>query len=276
MLFGIDPGNHKVKLVNKNGVFSFLSDIGESRERKLVTSYGDDDMVFEYKGRHGFAGSLAKYESEFTASIKGTSKANEDAQLRVLLALHRYSTDRDNAIIVGQPIISHIEPEKKAIKDMLLGSHTLTVNGVTKTLNITRVEVASECASVGMITPRAEIFHIVDLGGGTLNWATCMFDGQRVRMVDKSSDTALIGADTVKQLDLASIARLLLSRTQSTWQREAEVRVIGGQAEPFAVELKRYYSNAHAFYPVVNNETVSPSFANAAAFYGLARSVYGG
>lgn len=274
MILGLDAGNHRVKVVNKNGAFSFASDIGEWRERNLVTEYGDDDMVFEYLGRKGFAGSLARYESEFGTSIKGDTKANEDAKLRILLAIHRFSDDTDNAIIVGQPISKHTETEKKAIKDMLIGSHTITVNGITKTFNIVKAEVAAECASVGMLEPELGTFHIVDLGGGTLNWATCMFDGERVRKIDQSSDTELFGMDTVKQVDLGAMARLLVSRTQSKWQKGATVRVVGGIAEPFAAELQKFYEHARAYHPVVGEKKVSPTFANAAAFFAITRSRY--
>lgn len=275
MILGIDAGNHRVKVVNKDGAFDFASDIGEWRQRTLFTEYGPDDMEFEHNGRKGFAGTIARYESEFFGSIKGDTKANEDAKLRVLLAIHRHSNDTDNAIIVGQPISKHTDAEKQAIKSMLLGEHTLSVNGVTKSFKINRVEVGAECASVGMLEPIEGYFHIVDLGGGTLNWATCFYDGKVIRKIDRDSDTELFGMDTVKQADIPAMARVLISKTQSKWSKDNPVRVIGGVADQMAEALRSHYAKATPYQPSVNGNRVSPTFASAAAFYALAKGVYG-
>ncbi|WP_308637699.1 ParM/StbA family protein [Paenibacillus silvisoli] len=275
MILGIDAGNVNVKVVNKNGVFRFASDIGEWRQRRLGDSFGADDMEFEYEGRRGFAGTLAQFESEFGGSLKGDSKANQDAKLRVLLALHRYSDDVDNAIVVGQPISKHVEEEKAAIKQMLLGRHELTVNGKKKTIQINRVEVAAECAATGILEPPWGTFHIVDLGGGTLNWASCHFDGERVAKIDRDSDTELFGMATAKQADLKAMARVLISKTQSRWGADNVVRVIGGMAEPMAELLRDHYKRAAAYHPMISGSPVNPTFASAAAFYALARGIYG-
>ncbi|MGG1637202.1 ParM/StbA family protein [Paenibacillus sp. NRS-1760] len=275
MILGIDAGNHRVKVVNKNGAFDFASDIGEWRQRNLITTYGPDDMEFEYNDRKGFAGLLARYESEFSGSIKGDTKANEDAKLRVLLAVHQYSSDTDNAIVVGQPISKHTDDEKLAIKNMLIGVHTMTVNGVTKTFRINRVEVGAECASTGMLEPPLGYFHIVDLGGGTLNWATCYYDGESVRKIDRDSDTELFGMDTVKQADITAMSRLLISKTQSKWSKENPVRVIGGVAEKLSEALQSHYVKAAPYQPLINGNRVSPTFGSAAAFYAIAKGVYG-
>jgi plasmid segregation protein ParM len=275
MIFGIDAGNVNVKIVNKNGAFRFVSDIGEWRDRRLSESFGADDMEFEYNGRKGFAGTLARYESEFGGTLKGDTKANEDVKLRVLLALHRYSDDVDNAIVVGQPIKKHVDAEKEKIKKMLLGEHELTVNGVTKKIKINRVEVAAECASVGMIDPPVGEFHLVDLGGGTLNWATCIYDGERVRKVDVKSDTEVFGIASARQADMHAMARILIANTQSKWKQENVVRSIGGVAGPFAELLREYYPQAAAFFPTINGNQVDPTFASAVAFYEIAKKVYG-
>ncbi|WP_263314549.1 hypothetical protein, partial [Enterobacter hormaechei] len=66
-----------MKIAGNNGCQMFSSFIGEYRDRKLVSSFGSDDMIFEYKGQMGFAGTLAKMESETGGSRKGDSKAHE-------------------------------------------------------------------------------------------------------------------------------------------------------------------------------------------------------
>ncbi|PAE09665.1 hypothetical protein CHI02_24150, partial [Niallia circulans] len=84
-----DAGNSEVKTVSAHGVDRFPSAIGEYRERNIKEKHGKDDIVYEYEGRKGFAGTLALYESEYGGAIMGESKAHLDAKLRVLIALHR-------------------------------------------------------------------------------------------------------------------------------------------------------------------------------------------
>lgn len=69
MIIGIDAGNYETKVCGPFGVKKFYSDIGEYRERNLKSSFGPDDMVWECEGKKGFAGSLARYESEFGGGI---------------------------------------------------------------------------------------------------------------------------------------------------------------------------------------------------------------
>ena len=114
LLLGIDAGNYRAKVVGKYGTDSFRTAIADYRERNVVETFGNDDMVFEIENRKGFAGTLAVYENEYgTASLYGDSKAHEDTKIRVLLALYRYMrkyklTDDNVKIIVGQPIVSHV------------------------------------------------------------------------------------------------------------------------------------------------------------------------
>ncbi|ANY70427.1 hypothetical protein BBD42_30970 [Paenibacillus sp. BIHB 4019] len=279
MIIGIDPGTAYVKVVNRNGAFIFNSAIGEWHERRLKNVFGDDDMEWKYNGRLGFAGTIAQFESDYGGSLKGETKANEDAKLRVLLAIHRHSNDVDNAIVVGQPISKHNDEEKKAIKKMLLGKHELTVNGICKKINITRVEVAAECASTGVLEAPTGYYHTADLGGGTFNWATCFNDGKRILFIDRASDTEGFGMGTGKdqdvEPDIAEMTRALITKTANRWGKHNPVRVIGGVADKVAEALQGSYTNVTPYHPLVNGKRVSPTFANAVAFYTFAKEVYG-
>lgn len=146
MIVGVDAGNSDVKVMGTLGLDIFKSSIGEFSELNVSNQNGfsKDDMVFEYNGRKGFAGALAFYESDFGGSIMGESKAHEDVLIRVLLALHRYGNSSSYEIITGQPIGSHTVEEKKKIKEMITGRHTITVNDKERTFTINRCEVAAE------------------------------------------------------------------------------------------------------------------------------------
>ena len=124
MIVAVDAGNHETKYCSQYGVGKFPSVLGEYRERRLEQRFSDYDMVWEYRGKKGFAGTLAKYESEFSGSIMGDSKAHEDAKIRILLALHILG-DTDYQIVVGQPINRHTPEEKLKIKVMLISENYL-------------------------------------------------------------------------------------------------------------------------------------------------------
>jgi len=211
-IVGIDPGNEEVKFASRFGVGKFYSAIGEYRNRHIESSHGKDDMIFEFNGRKGFAGTLALAESEFGGSLMGDSKAHADTKLRVLLALHQLSTTTFQ-IIVGQPIIKHIPLEKERIKNMLLGSHDLTLNGVKKTIKINCVEVAAEAGAAFWSNPQTGLVRIIDAGSATVNCAS-LIDG---RYIDKDSFTIPFGCNTTKSHDLNAMVRGIVAQTSKKW-----------------------------------------------------------
>lgn len=275
MILGIDAGNHKVKIAGEYGLMDFISAIGESREINLKQVHGDDDMVFKYEGREGFAGSLALYESEFGGSLMGDSKAHEDAKIRTLIGLHRYSSihnlnNESFQLILGQPISKHVESEKDKIKQMLIGSHSIEVNGIEKSFNINQIHVAAEGASAFFCNPCEGLVRIIDLGSGTCNYST-MIDG---RFVDKESGTLHFGVNTNKTNDINALARGIATNTLKKWGSNDPVFVVGGIAEQIQTHLTDYYPNIQVLHPVFNKQFVSPIYANAIAFYNIAVNVY--
>jgi plasmid segregation protein ParM len=201
LIIGIDAGNNEVKACGPSGVDKFPSDIGEYRDRRLKQQHSPDDMVWEYNGKKGFAGTLARYESEYNGKMMGSTKAHEDTLLRVLLALHRQD-DEVFHLVVGQPIESHTEVQKAKIITMLTGAHRITVNGRAKTLHIADVKVAAEGGASYWSCPVPGVVHQLDIGSGTINWAT-LIDG---RYIDKDSFTMGFGANNTKTYDLEAMA----------------------------------------------------------------------
>ncbi|MEK5139050.1 ParM/StbA family protein [Priestia sp. FSL W8-0001] len=268
MILGIDAGNYEVKVVNENGAFKFLSCLGEARERQLVSNFGDD-LEYEYNGQKGFAGTLAAYESVFRREMYGDSKAHEDAKIRVLIGVHRYAEGSEHDIVIGQPISKHQEKEK--MKSMLLGKHTLTLNGVTKTFYIQHVNVAPEGAgAIASYTGMEQKVRILDIGSGTVNCAT-IFNG---RFIDRDSFTAPFGANTEAQTDLKLLAESIVAYTTKKWSKGDVVRVCGGISD-FAIDhLSKYFTNIKLLEPIINGESMHPVFANAAGFYELGKKVY--
>ncbi|WP_407268988.1 ParM/StbA family protein [Radiobacillus sp. PE A8.2] len=277
MLHGVDGGNNGIKIVNYNGAHKVDSSLGEWRERKLVSSFGKDDLEIQYKGKRYFGGTLAKYESEFRRSIMGDSKSHEDAKLRILIGLHLFSSDMTNDIVVGQPIIKHNDTEKNKIKEMLKGWHHLVINDVEKEIFIDRVEVAPEGGAIFFaIDSEDELVRVIDFGGGTVHTATILGGN----FIDKDSNTLLFGADTNKSNDIESMVNAVIAKTSEKWDRNDKVLVGGGIANEAISFLEAYFTNIEVVKPklITRNgiQKIHPVYANATGFYNLARMIYGG
>lgn len=276
MRLGIDCGNHGVKVCGEHGLLQFNSSLGESREINLKQVHGQDDMVYEYQGECGFAGSLAMFESEFSGSIMGCTKAHRDSKIRALLAIHRYCTvynlqENQFDIVTGQPVSTHNINEKEKLKGMLKGEHTIKVNGVEKSFNINRVEIAAECASsYWSSNPKEGLARIIDVGSGTVNYATIL-EG---RFIDKDSHTIPFGVNTNKTNNLKLLSRGIVTQVLKKWNPDDQVYVIGGVAETILPHLKEYFSNIEVLYPIYNQQYVNPVYANAIAFYIIAVNIY--
>ena len=275
MILGIDAGNHSTKVCGPHGVLKFLSDLGEYRDRRLMQVHGPDDMVYQHQGKRGFAGTLARAESEFSGSMQGITKAHGDMLIRVLLAIHRYGGDDRYRIVVGQPIEAHTEPEKLKIISMLTGKHTIAINGLEKTFTIEQAKVAAEGGASFWATPIDGLVHQLDIGSGTVNWAT--LEGRRY--IDKDSFTLLFGGSNNKTYDLEAMTRAVIARA-AKWGKHDKVLIVGGKAEeiyPFVIE---YFPEAEILRPVIkvgnNTEVVHPVYANAVGNYNIARSIFGG
>lgn len=276
-VLGIDAGNHEVKVVGEGGTDRFSSKLGKWRDIKLKNETRKDDMIVEFRGKKLFAGTLAEDEARLPGSKKGLTKANDEVLLRVLLALFKNDIDTSYEIIVGQPIKRHTDEEKNKIKQMLLGTHDITVNGTTRSIDIRRVEVAAEGAAVGVLEPMRGRYHILDVGSGTINWATVFWNGEHLRFFDKDSDTEPFGLSSYDDIDISELVTHL--ERQLPWDSKDVIRVVGAVAEELVEPLKKHFPNADVFRPTVTFSTsakkLDPVYANAAAFYAMARKVYG-
>lgn len=275
-IIGIDGGNYETKLVTRKGAFKYRSCLGEWREFNIdMGALSDEDIVYEYEGTKGFAGLLAENESLFTREMAGDTKAHEDAKLRILIGIHRFTDDLTHNIIVGQPIKKH-KAEKQRIVEMLEGKHTITVNDETKTFTIRRVSVAPEGAgAIWAYRGDESKVRIIDVGSGTVNCAT-VSDG---RFIDLDSFTILFGANSEENYDVESLVKSVIARTSKRWSPGDCVRVCGGIAEVIAPLLKRHFSDVKTIQPMIREgnqsiRAVHPVFANAAGFYELARDLY--
>jgi plasmid segregation protein ParM len=273
---GVDGGNNEVKLYGEHGAMKFLSNLGEYRERKLESKFSDDDIVFEFNGRKGFAGTLAKFESVYSASRMGDTKAHEDFLLRVLIGLHRYAEETDFQIVVGQPINKHINEEKKKMKSMLVGTHEITVNDIKKEITIHRAEIAAEGGSAYFSNTRAGLVRVIDFGSGTVN-AASLIDG---KYIDRDSFSLTMGLNTMLSPDFASFGRAVSIECLKTWSEADTVLLAGGGAQIMLEHIQKYFPRAEVLIPkvkiregnTIKVESVETVFANAVGFYVLGKA----
>lgn len=275
-IIGVDGGNDRVKIFGERGPIKFISSIGEYRDRKLEQTFGDEDMEFEYNGRKGFAGTLARYESEFCGNIMGDTKAHEDLLIRVLLGIHRYSENNKFKIVVGQTIGRHTETEKDKIKGMLNGKHTITVNDITKTIEILDTQVAAEGGAAFWSSPQIGVVRILDFGSGTVNAATL----NNAKYIDKDSFTLTVGMNTTVSKDMDALARYVATECLKKWSADDNIFLVGGAANTMLIPLSNYFFNTKILYP---GSLIDPSvkryhpiYANAIGFYNIGRRIYGG
>lgn len=268
---GIDAGNDGTKVAYDGGVFSFPSCIGEARELKLESKHGAYDLIVEYNGKKYFMGTLAKYESAMIRQTGGLSKVKEETLLRVLVALFlAYKTSYAEIItvnvVVGQPIKMHTQEEKLALRHIIEGTHTVTVNGSEKTFHIAKCSVAAEGASAYFCRNFSEeLTRIIDIGSGTVNFATIR-DG---RFIDRDSDTLNFG--TEKTDDYEALAKAIVAFVDNRWYIKDRVYLVGGSYERFA-ELLNGELNVSILKPASLSEgELSPLYANAVGFYRLCR-----
>lgn len=276
-IIGYDAGNYESKIVTQEGSFKFRSCLGEYRDFNIERNTQPDDIIYEYNGVKGFAGKLAEFESMYPREMAGDSKAHEDAKLRILIGLHRFTNDLSYDLVVGQPIRKH-RAEKERIKSMLEGRHTISINGVTKTFTIRNVAVAPEGAGAYWAYRGTEAkLRIIDVGSGTVNCAS-VIDGT---FNDRDSFTLTVGTNSEENVEVARLAEAIIARSSKRWSQGDSVRVCGGIAEKITPYLKKHFTDINTIQPMIRvghnaMKGVEPAFANAAGFYELARDLYGG
>lgn len=265
-VIGLDVGRSSVKIYTGTKMFSFPSVIGEWRNRNLQTDYGDNAMEGEFIGEKFFAGTLAQNESEYARSMMTDEKAHGDTLLLALIALHRAGYD-DYMVVTGLPVKNHNQGGKQAMKDLLIGRHEITLNGIKRSVRIHRVEVAAEGGGAFWSNPQEGLVRLIDAGSKTINFITMRdrryVDKDSGTLVDKDGNT--YGFETNKTNDNRQLANRIAGELGRKWGRDDVVFVSGGKAEALAELLAPYFSNVR---PLQN-----PLFANAIGFHRVGRSL---
>lgn len=275
LILGDDVGNYEGKTVGPHGIDVWKTNISSMTDRKVFEVYGEDDMEFEFRGRTGLAGTIAKYESRRgSKSMYGSSKAHWYTQIRVLLSIYRYTVKYgikpDNvSIVTGQPYIGHTDTDKKALKDMLVGEHPIIVNGDRMIINIEEVGIAPEGvgAYFSMTTPPKN-GKVLDIGSGTIN--AISFEDYRV--TNFNSDTFNYGTEVMPLMEV--VESVIQDTTALGWSVNERIYVCGGSAGEITQYIKKHYTNVEVLTPTLAGKVLAPKFANAAGYYNLALGTF--
>ncbi|MEN2765787.1 ParM/StbA family protein [Ornithinibacillus xuwenensis] len=261
MIVGFDWGNAYTKICTSDKVFSYPSDIISYRKIKVSNALREHDYLFEYKGRKGIAGTLARDEkTALDRTRKGDTKLHEDALIRLLIGLHQLP-DKHFQIVVGQPINRHSE-DKERIIEMVHGVHRIIVNGKEKEIIIKDVAVGVEGGSASLSNPKSKL-HLIDIGSGTINFAT-VING---RFINSQSTTVSQGMENIEQ-DYEGIAANIQNIVIDLGWKDF-IYILGGGAKV----LKDYLPYA-LFTPIFQGRSYTPEYANAIGYYKIGEKLW--
>ncbi|GMA65962.1 ParM/StbA family protein [Alicyclobacillus fastidiosus] len=252
----VDAGRYGTKTVADGVRDWFPSVIGEYRELKLTRPWTHHDMLVEFNGEKYYVGEIARKESSGAATLMLDTKVTFDTKLLILTALHRTLPADSTAIVVTSvPIASQNELEKLHMKKLLLGTHTIEVNGEEKTFHIPRVEVGIECAVAAWSLGKHRKGHFlgVDIGSRTVNF-TAIMNGQ---WVDRLSGTLPFGTETEK-ISPTLFVRMIIAELSRRVKPLPPLVLMGGKARDLLDHFQTYtavevhhdplHANADAMY----------------------------
>lgn len=270
-IIAIDNGGSSTNIVTKHVNDWFPSVKSLYGERTLTTPKGKKDYIIEYKGEKFIGGYLAKYDSAMPLQFHSESKQNLFFDLSILTAIHQYGF-LDNYVITCCPISKHDENEKNGIRDRLLGSHTVKINGITRTFRISDVKVAPEGAASFWTFEPTGISRFLDIGSRTVNYVSVLNEDGITRYLDTQSGTFF--GQGIEALDnnysAKGLADFLAGRLfAKSWKSDdKQIYILGGGAldENFTKAISEYFPHVKVLD--------DPLMANAKGLYVLARHAY--
>lgn len=261
MIVGVDAGKYQLRVVHQLGSFKFLSKLYPYRELNLENSPSENDLIVEFEGKKYLTGDLGEREGNIPIQYTDISKAHETTLILLLTALHRLQS-HSFKVVIGTPISTRTESEKKKIKNMMLGNHVITVNGNKKLINICQLEIGAEGASGFWSDPLNGEVQGLDFGSTTINF----FYMNNKKFINKKSNTFPYGSENSFMDSPESTMEAIQSQLANKFKKENTTQVMGGLANHMIHAVRKYYPNAY----VVHN----PIFATATGLYEVARAAY--
>lgn len=266
----VDDGGYSTAIATKNNEEMFYSVKGLFGNRTLTEAKGKHDFIVDYKGIKYVMGTLAKYDCAMPLEMHTKSKNHLFYELSTLVAIHQYGYS-SNYLICSVPIKMHNEDEKNARISSLKKSHTITVNGVTRTFSIDDVKVAPESVSAFWLNQPTGKTRWLDLGSRTIGYGSTVNEDDVNRFIDTESGTFFgMGLQALdEKYEAKGLADYVCGRLIKVWDTNDKVYLLGGGAldDELVMQIIKYFPNAE----VIND----PQMANARAMYRLGKISYG-
>ncbi|MFS1514852.1 ParM/StbA family protein [Chengkuizengella sp. SCS-71B] len=260
-VIGLDIGRSYVKSYTGTKIFHFPGIIGEWRERKLITDYGENAIECRFNNERFFIGTLAQNESDFCRNMMTENKSHDDARLLALISIHKAALSENITVVTGLPVAQHNESNKKELRDLLTGYWEIEVNGIQRNFHISKVKVAVEGGAAFWSSPKDGLIRVIDGGSKTINYVTMV----NRRYVDRESGSLPFGFGTNKSDNHKELANRIAGEVSKKWGDYDEIWVVGGCARELAGLLQPYFPNSKSLQ--------NPLYANAIGYYRIGKSV---
>lgn len=260
MLVAVDCGRSFVKVMTDKGAFMFPSKISAWRKRNYRQEL-DGDIELAYMGKRWFVGNLAEREGEFTRQAMQDTKAVEETLILTLTAIHLTGVTREVILVTGLPIENYTEHERIAIKEMLEGTHELSVNGQPSKIKVKKVYTTIEGGGAFFSSPRSGLVRIIDVGAKTTNYATF----KEKIFIDRESGTLPVGWETVRETNPREMADMIAGTVSKKWNADDVVVLIGGMATKLEPHIQEHFRYAFAMK--------NPQTANVRGYFEIGKAL---
>ena len=218
---------------------------------RLTKSLGEGAYKIKWNDQYYFFGSLI-LESDAEMSGYTNTKAKPFFILSILQAVALYGYDK-NKVITCTPFSRYTDEERGKIESMLVGEHSIEINDVEYTFEITDVLVTSETSPAFFVDMPEGKVRWLDLGSRTVGYSTSHFvpDEEILDLLDKESNTIEKEGLDINRLHDASVEKFrqyvdnLSKELNRKWDEEDYIVVFGGGAlnENLMIALQEVYTN---------------------------------
>ncbi len=262
MLVTCDLGKTLIKLAYNSKIEVFPATLYTYEIMNLENKPRRYDFTIRYKGENYIGGTLAKDEGIGAGFFNSdVSKAHTETLINLLLALS-LTGEKVFDLIISTPISKHTEEEKKRLKDMIIGTHSIRINSEDYACLIRNLEVAPGGASAIFSYGREGLIRGLDFGSTTVNY----FSVDNKRFINKDSGTFNFGGKSYENMNIALKTKEVLANLKNKWGKEDSVMVLGGWGKEAYPVIKEEYPNAF----MVSN----PITATVEGLYQLGRMKY--
>lgn len=269
-VISIDNGGHSTCIVTKRGQEMFPSVKGKFGDRRLTKATGRYDYIVDYMGEKYVCGDLADLDCKLPLQMHTKSKQNDFYDLSILISIHQFGYD-DNQLITSVPIGMFTESEQQGLIARLKGTHTITVNDIKKTFDISKVKIAPETAVAYWINEIEGKSNYIDLGSRTIGYSSIKNRNGKPTFLDTESGTMYgkglmaLGTD----FDQKGLADYICGILIKDWSEDDTIFLLGGGAldNKLVENIQNYFPRAR---PMSN-----PQMANALGMYKLGEIAYG-